>query len=114
MRLNEYQMTGISIISAALDIAFGTDIGPGAAGVIAEVATECYNNGWNNIYGTFQKLINNQCNILTRRRVKYNYGSYNGTAFSGNPYDAGHAWEGSPWDYTQPSACRELVNSYSY
>lgn len=67
-------------------------------------------------YGSY----NSQCNILAYYGAKVyllkaawspNIDISSGKDFAKN---AKHTWNGNPWDYTQPSACRTIVNQYPY
>ncbi|MDD6004271.1 MAG: hypothetical protein PUC68_01150 [Firmicutes bacterium] len=67
-------------------------------------------------YGSY----NGQCNILAwygfkvyslREAWSSEVDTSSGQAFKAN---ANHTWNGTPYDYTQPSACRVLVNNYPY
>ena len=70
----------------------------------------------NVFYGSY----NGQCNILAwygfkayslEKAWSSNVDTSSGQAFKAN---ANHTWNGTPYDYTQPSACRVLVNNYPY
>ena len=70
----------------------------------------------NVFYGSY----NGQCNILAwygfkvyslREAWSSEVDTSSGQAFKAN---ANHTWNGTPYDYTQPSACRVLVNNYPY
>lgn len=109
-------------------IKIGASMGHPMAGVGAAAIYSCammaYNawkdmgspnsvTGINCYYGSYHK----ECNILAW------YGVRSGTIDGSNVRFASdsrlkenpkHTWNGSPWDYTQPSGCRVVVNDYAY
>ena len=68
-------------------------------------------NGVDVYYASYQR----ECNILAWYGYKV-YLTKNGSVLTSTGSDfqknAKHTWNGHPYDYTQPAACRVLVNQY--
>lgn len=106
LKIGDVSQMAISTIAGMLAGPLGLPVS-----LVTDAAIDIHNKNIGNVYATYQKLINNRCNILYRRRIVLTQNNASG-ARVGSPINDGHAWDGSPWDYTQPSACRELVSSY--
>ncbi|WP_078712536.1 hypothetical protein [Anaerorhabdus furcosa] len=63
-------------------------------------------------YGSYNK----DCNTLAWYGVRTGVVNGNSVQFRNAPLiqNPSHTWNGSPWDYTQPSGCRVVVNNYPY
>lgn len=68
--------------------------------------------GSHRIYNKYFQSGYSSCGILVKNKVEsYNNSNFTGSLGSatGDPH-----WEGNPNDFTQPSACRELIGQYPY
>lgn len=79
------------------------------ASTLTGLATIVYNEKYEDLYAYFYMSTNTYCPILVKEiLVIYEEESneYVGTEYRGP------SWWGSPWDYTEPAACRVLAQKY--
>ena len=94
----------ISTLAGALTGAFGIFSGP-----LTGLATLIYHKKYENIYANIYISTNVYCSILVKE--KYNFYNSSSNAFIKTEKQA-PSWWGSPWDYSQPAACRILAEKY--
>ncbi|MEG0077104.1 MAG: hypothetical protein RR945_10945 [Erysipelotrichaceae bacterium] len=105
--------TTTSVIAGILLASFPKKFGI-TAGALLTIAEGIKSIG-QNLYRVYNKYYGSSystCNILSKGKVE----SFKNSNFSGSlgSVEGKYYWDGSPYDYTQPSACRELVGSYPY
>lgn len=94
----------ISTLAGALTGVFGSFLGP-----LAGLATIIYNKKYEDIYANIYISTNVYCTILVKQKYFFYSDSTNVYIKS---EEKAPSWWGSPWDYTQPAACRILAERY--
>ena len=104
MHIGDISGWTISTLAGALTGAFGAFLGP-----LTGLATIIYNNRYEGVYANIYISTNVYCTILVKER--YDFYDNNSNAFIKSELKS-PSWWGSPWDYTQPAACRVLAERY--
>ena len=94
----------ISTLAGALKGVFGDFISP-----LIGLATVIYNKRYENVYANIYISTNVYCTILVKE--KYNFYDNSTNAFIKTEEKA-PSWWSSPYDYSQPAACRVLAERY--
>lgn len=104
----------VAALTAKLNFLAGYVIGKVAGTVAEEVVSALQNNyGWQDtLYYRKSQGWYSGCEILGARKEDIYKDSARTVWLSGHD---GWSWNSTPWDYTQPSLCRELeANGYPY
>ncbi|SJZ68402.1 hypothetical protein [Anaerorhabdus furcosa] len=83
-------------------------------GALLSIAAEIksYGDDSRRVYNKYYGSSYSTCNILSKGKVE-TFKNSNFTSLIGS-VEGNYYWDGNPYDYTQPSACRELVGTYPY
>lgn len=104
MHIGDISGWTISTLAGALTGVFGTFLGP-----LTGLATIIYNKKYENVYANIYISTNVYCTILVKE--KYNFYDNATNAFIRTEEKA-PSWWSSPYDYSQPAACRVLAERY--
>lgn len=108
---DDFHIDGLTSLTVyALQLLIENYYGAGWVNTLFELATMIKSNSVEDGYALIYRSTNIYCSILIKEKYNFykNNGSFLKTEYK-NP-----RWLGSPYDYTQPNACRVLVNRYTY